>query len=96
MPPGAAAVGAALLRQAPDLLARGRELTQVFAPAALYSLHLGVELFNGLTARANKYKGQQCMEHASDAGPHHTRPEEGRAHQVLSIGLAYGLGVLGE
>ena len=36
------------------------------------------------------------MEHAGQTRHHHAPPEEGRAHQVLTIGLAYGLRVLGE
>lgn len=36
------------------------------------------------------------MQHAGDAGDHHSPAEDGGAHQVLTVGLAYGLRVLGE
>jgi len=55
-----------------------------------------VELIDGHTAGSNEHKRQQGVEHAGQAGHHHTTPEAGRAHQVLAVGLAYGLGVLGE
>jgi Lrp/AsnC family transcriptional regulator len=55
-----------------------------------------MELFDRHAAGSNEHKGQQCMQHAGDAGDHHAPAEDGGAHQVLTVGLAYGLRVLGE
>ena len=55
-----------------------------------------MELFDRHAAGSNEHKGQQRVQHAGHTGDHHSPAEDGGAHQVLSVGLAYGLRVLGE
>jgi len=58
--------------------------------------HLRIELFDGLTGRSDAKKRQQGVQHAREPGHDHATPEIGGVHEVLTVGFAYGFGVLGE
>jgi Lrp/AsnC family transcriptional regulator len=60
------------------------------------SQHPGIELFDGLAAGTHEQKRQQRVHHASEPGHNHPTPEERGMQQVLPVGFAYGVGVIGE